>query len=207
MFRRTIWIVALAVALTPLAASQAGASARVEESFHGPFAEGAWRTSPASFGWTLVARGLDGITHLSVHQYSDAVVNEDGDVTSGSVLTGEATSGVSFMIDTVHYTGASVSGTIPVDRCTIVDGVETNCVDAGTMGLASTWVGVGPIPHFPETGLWWDDCLYVDRSSSVEREATMAVNLTLNGAPVSATQDGFTGFGKGNNRLIVACTG
>jgi hypothetical protein len=201
MFRRMIWMVALALVLTPLGASQAGASARIEEAFHGAFAEGAWRTSPSSFGWTLVARGQDGVPHLWIHQFSAVVVNDDGDLTSGIEITGETTLDVSFAIDTVHFKGASASGSIPVSRCEIVDGTETNCVDAGTVSLAATWVGIGPIPHFPGTDLWWDGCLYVDRSSTVEREATLIV--TLDGA--SVPQDGFAGFGSGNSRLIVAC--
>lgn len=98
-----------------------------------------------------------------------------------------------------------MAGVIPVSRCTIVDGNETSCVAAGTASLSVTWVGIGPIPHFPTTDLSRDDCLQVDRNSSVEREATIAVSLSLNGQAVPATQEGFAGFGKGISRLIFAC--
>ena len=57
----------------------------------------------------------------------------------------------------------------------------------------------------PDTEVFWDDCLVVDRNSSVEREATIAVSLSLNGRAVAASQEGFAGFGKGNSRLILAC--
>jgi len=125
---------------------------------------------------------------FAIHQFSDATVNGDGDVTAGTELTGEirgeAASNVSFAIDTVHYTRASVAGVIPVSRCAIVDSNETNCTDAGTMRLSATWTGIGPIPHLPGTDVfWWDGCLQVDRSSTVEREATMAISLSLNGHP------------------------
>jgi hypothetical protein len=184
---------------------EADASARVEEAFHGAFAEGAWRTSSTSFGSTLVSREQDGTTHLSIHQFIDATVNGDGDVTAGIVIKGETTSNVSFTIDTVHFAGASVAGSVPVSRCAIVNGNETDCSDAGTMSVSVTWVGIGPIPRFPSTDLSWNDCLLVDRNSSVEREATIAVSVNLNGAPFGATQDGFAGFGRGNSRLIFAC--
>jgi hypothetical protein len=205
MLRRVLTVVVLTVVVIPVVAAQAGASATIEGAFHGAFAEGAWRTSSTSFGWGLVSRERDGTTHLSIHQFSDATVNGDGDVTSGTEIRGETTSGVSFAIDAVHYTGASVSGTIPVSRCTIVDGNETDCVDAGTATLSATWVGIGPIPHFPDTELSWDGCLQVDRNSSVEREATLTITLSLNGQPVPATQNGFAGFGRGNSRVISAC--
>jgi hypothetical protein len=205
MFRRVVALVALTLVVIPVVAAHAGASARVEEAFRGAVAEGAWRTSTTSFGWTHVSREQNGTKHLSIHQFSDATVNDDGDVTAGTEIKGETTSNVSFAIDTVHYTGASVAGVIPVSRCTIVDGQETNCVSAGTASLSVTWVGMGPIPHFPDTELVWDDCLVVDRNSSVEREATIAVSLSLNGQDISASQEGFAGFGKGNSRLIFAC--
>ena len=205
MFRRVVVLVALTLVAIPVVDTQAGASARIEDAFHGAFAEGAWRTSSTSFGSTLVSREQNGTKHLSIHQFSDATVNGDGDVTAGTEIKGETTSNVSFAIDTVHYKGASVAGVIPVSRCTIVDGEETNCVDAGTASLSVTWVGVGPIPHFPDTEVFWDDCLVVDRNSSVEREATIAVSLSLNGQAVAASQAGFAGFGTGNNRLILAC--
>jgi hypothetical protein len=204
MFRRVFALVASTLVVIPLVASRVDASARVEDAFHGAFAEGAWRSSPMSFGWTLVSRGRDGTTHLSIRQFIDATMNGD-EVTAGTEIMGETTSNVSFTIDTIHYTGASVTGTIPVSRCTIVDGRETNCIDAGTVSLSATWVGVGPIPHFPDTELSWDGCLQVDRNSSVEREATLTVSLSLNGQSMPASQDGFAGFGRGNSRLIFAC--
>ena len=129
----------------------------------------------------------------------------DGNVLAGHELRGETTQNVSFTIDTVHFTGAAAQGVIPLEACTIVDGSETGCAPAGSATLAITWVGVGPIPHFPSTDLSWDDCLQVDRNSSVEREATITVSLSLNGHATPATQNGFAGFGKGNSRLIFAC--
>jgi len=205
MFRRVLALIASILVVIPLVATRVDASARVEEAFHGAFAEGAWRSSSTSFGWTLVSREQDGTTHFFIHQFSDATVNAEGDVISGTVFEGETTSNVSFAIDTIHYAGASVSGVIPVSRCTIVDGNETNCVDAGTVSLSASWVGVGAIPHFPDTELSWDGCLQVDRNSSVEREANFTASVTLNGQLLPASQDGFAGFGRGNSRLIFAC--
>jgi hypothetical protein len=205
MLRRVLVLVASILLVIPLVATQVDAAARVEEAFHGAFAEGAWRSSSTSFGWTLVSREQDGTTHLFVHQFIDATVNGGGDVITGTEIRGETTSNVSFAIDTIHYTGASVSGAVPVSRCTILNGSETNCSDAGTMSLSATWVGVGPIPHFPDTELSWDGCLQVDRNSSVEREAIFTVSLSLNGQPMPASQDGFAGFGRGISRLIFAC--
>lgn len=204
MLRRVFALVASALVVIALVPTQVDASARVEEAFHGAFAEGQWRSSSTSFGSTLVSREQDGTTHLSIRQFIDATVNGD-DVIAGTEIRGETTSNVSFAIDTIHYTGASVSGAIPVSRCTIVNGSETNCISAGTVSLSASWVGVGPVPHLPDTELSWDGCLQVDRNSSVEREATFTVSLSLNGQPIPASQDGFAGFGRGNSRLIFAC--
>jgi len=205
MLRRGVMVMSLTLVVTSLGVIPAGATASIQERFHGAFAEGGWRTSDSSFGFTLVSREQDGTTHLSIHQFSDATLNEHGDVIGGTEIKGETTVGVSFAIDTVHYAGASAGGVIPVSTCTIVDGNETDCVDAGTASLSATWVGIGPIPRLPSTDLLWDDCLQVDRNSSVEREADMSVSLSLNGQPVAATQDGFAGFGKGLSELIFAC--
>ena len=205
MFRRALVVIAATSIAIPFLVAPAGAKAQVEEAFHGAFAEGAWRTSPESFGFTLVSREQDGTTHLSIHQFVDATVDEFGNVTAGTEIKGETTTNVSFEIDTVHFTHASASGLIPVTRCTIVDGAETNCVGAGDAVLSARWTGIGPIPHFPSTDLSWDDCLQVDRNSSVEREATVSFDVTIDEQAVSATQDGFAGFGKGNSRLIFAC--
>lgn len=205
MFRRALMATATAFMAIPFLVAPAGATAQVQEAFHGAFAEGAWRTSSTSFGSTLVSREQDGTTHLSIHQFTDATLDEFGNVTAGTEIKGETTTNVSFEIDTVHFTHASVSGLIPVTRCTIVDGNETNCVGAGNASVAARWTGIGPIPRFPSTDLSWDDCLQVDRNSSVEREATVAFDVSVDGRAVPATQDGFAGFGKGNSRLIFAC--
>jgi hypothetical protein len=205
MARRALMVIALTFTAIPFLVAPAGAAAHVEEAFHGAFAEGGWRSSTTSFGSTLVSREQNGTTHLSVHQFDDATVDEFGNVTAGTEIKGETTANVSFDIDTVHFTHASVSGVIPVSRCTIDDGVETDCVGAGSVSLSAAWTGIGPIPHFPTTDLSWDDCLQVDRNSSVEREATVIVALALNGRSIAAVQDGFAGFGKGNSRLIFAC--
>jgi hypothetical protein len=205
MFRRSLVVTALTIAAVPFVTVPAGAAAHVDEAFHGAFAEGQWRTSSTSFGNTLVSREQNGTTHLSVRQFDNATFDGDGNLTSGTEITGETIANVSFSIDTVHFTQASVSGMIPVSRCTIVDGQETGCVDAGSVHLSAAWTGIGPIPHLPDTELSWDDCHQVDRNSSVEREATLVVDLALNGGSIAASQDGFAGFGKGISRLIVAC--
>jgi hypothetical protein len=205
MFRRALAVLIMTVVAMPFTASRAGANGNIVDAFHGAFAEMAWRTSSTSFGWGLVSREQDGTTHLSIHQVTSATVDGDGVVTDGTLIRGETTTGVTFTIDTVHYTSASVSGSIPVLRCMIVDGEETGCISAGTASLSATWVGVGPIPHFPDTELSWDDCLQVDRNSSVEREAVLDIELNINGEHVPAVQDGFAGFGKGNSRLVLAC--
>lgn len=210
MLNRLAIVVALVLAMVSFAATPAGASATMEGAFHGAFAEAAWQTSSTSVGWSLVSREQNGTTHLSIHQVSDVTFDADGNIIGGTEIAGETTSGVSFTIDTVHYTGASVRGEIPVHSCVIVDGTETDCGaegSAGSVSFAAQWTGIGPIPHFPDTELSWQDgCLYVDRNSSVEREATLRVTtLELNGNPIPATPTGFAGFGKGISRVIIAC--
>ena len=206
MFKRLLSIGVIAVTAISAGATSAAASAKIEGAFHGAFAEAAWQSSETSFGFMLVSREQDGTTHLSIHQFTEATFDADGNVTSGNVIKGETTSGVTFTIDTVHYTSAGARGVVPVMRCRIVDGAETACVDAGSATVAARWEGVGPIPHSPGTELSWQEgCLLVDRSSSIEREAVATVTAAVDGDPISTSPITFAGFGKGNSRLIFAC--
>lgn len=206
MLKRFAVVGSFVLATTSLGGTPPGASASIQEAFHGAFAEVSWQSSSTSFGFSLVSREQDGTTHLSVHEFTDATLDADEDVVGGTEIAGETTSGVSFSIDTVHYTAATVQGVIPVRSCTIVDGSETGCVEAGHVSLSALWKGVGPIPHFPGTELSWQDgCLQVDRNSSVEREADATVTLVLNGSSIPSTPTVSAGFGKGNSRLIVTC--
>ena len=212
MLKRIAIMMALGLAVVPLALATARASATIDGAFHGAFAEAAWQTSPTSLGWSLTSREQNGTTHLSVHQLSDVTLDAEGNIIGGTELAGETTIGVSFMVDTIHFSGAAVQGVIPMHVCTIVDGIEANCGtdgSAGSMSFEAHWTGIGPIPHFPSTDLSWQDgCLQVDRNSSVEREAVLEVTtLRLNGTPIAATPAGFAGFGKGNSRIVVMCTG
>ena len=205
-FRRLALATAVALLTVSLGASPATGSARIDGAFQGEFAEASWQTSPTAFGFMLVSRERSGTTHLSVHQFSDVTFDADGNVISGTVISGQTTSRVEFAIDTVHYTSASARGVVPVSSCTIVDGNQTDCVDAGSVTVQASWTGIGPIPIFPTTDLSWQGgCLQVDRNSSVEREAT--ATIVLDGATIPASAMGFAGFGKGNNRLITACPG
>jgi hypothetical protein len=183
-------------------ASGAGRSA-TRDWFHGKFAEAGWQTSPTAFGFTLVSREQDGTTHLSVHQIT-LDVDANGDVTGGVEVGGETTTGVSFTIDTVHYTAASASGIVPLSRCTFdADGNTTGCQDAGTLSVAADWTGEGPIPHQPVTFVTHDGCLVVDHNSTVERAASATV--VLGGVPIDPATMGFAGFGTGNGGVITVC--
>ena len=212
MRKELMFISAVVLVAIPLTITAASASATKGEVFHGAFAEGAWQTSSTAFGFSLVSREKDGTTHLSVHQFSNVTLDADGNVVSGTEIAGETTAGVQFTIDTLHYASASVSGVIPVHACTIVDGIETDCGldgSAGSVRFAAEWTGIGPIPHFPSTDLSWQDgCLFVDRNSSVEREATLTIGtLTLNGTSITATPTGSAGFGKGLSWVTTVCPG
>jgi hypothetical protein len=194
---------AAAIAVGLGSAGAAGGSVN-RDWFHGPFAEASWQTSPTAFGGLLVSREQNGTTHLSVDQIT-LDVDSSGNVTGGVDVGGHTTVGVSFAIDTVHYTTASASGTVPLSRCTFdADGNTTGCEAAGSLSVAVDWTGVGPIPHQPETFVTHDgECLEVDHSSTVEREATATV--VLGGESVDPDAMGFSGFGRGNGGLITVC--
>ena len=201
------WITLILVALAGVTASVAGSAAAggsaTRDWFHGKFAEAAWQTSPTANGYTLVSREQNGTTHLSLHQFT-LDVDANGDVTGGVEVRGETTIGVSFTIDTVHYTAASANGIVPLSRCTFdADGNTTGCQDAGTLSVAADWTGEGPTPHQPTTFVTRDGCLVVDHNSSVERAATATV--VLGGVPVDPVTMGDAGFGTGNGGTITAC--
>jgi|SRR5262245_1639184 len=193
-------ILGTVIAVGAGSASGAGGSA-TRDRFHGKFAEASWQTSPTAFGYTLVSREQDGTTYLSVHQFT-LDVNANGDVTGGVEVGGETTIGVSFTIDSVHYTAASTNGIVPLSRCTFdADGNTTGCQDAGTLSVAADWTGEGPIPHQPTTFVTHDGCLVVDQNSTVERAATATV--VLGGVPVDPATMGFAGFGAANGGGVI----
>ena len=208
----TLTLVALA-AVTASVAGSAGASggSATRDWFHGPFAEASWTTSS---GGAVTCSGIlasreqtgpnRGTTHLSLDQFTPTSGTCDNP-TGGVDVSGETTLGVSFSIDTVKYTSASASGVVPLTRCTVdADRNPISCDDAGTLSVAADWTGQGPIPHQPGTGVFsFGGCLFVDHSSTVERDATAAV--VLGGVPVEPSSPGFTGFGVGNGGLITVC--
>lgn len=201
MKRLAVVLVTFAAVIAVGIGSARGSATR--DWFHGKFAEAAWQTSPTTFGGMLVSREQNGTTHLSVHQIT-LDVDANGDLTGGVDVGGETTAGVSFTIDTVHYTAASTSGIVPLSRCTFdAEGNTTGCQDAGTLSVAAQWTGQGPIPHQPGTFVTHDGCLSVEHDSSVERAASAAV--VLGGVPVDPTALGFVGFGIGNGGVITAC--
>jgi hypothetical protein len=206
MKRIAFVVVVVCASVAALGVTAAGAAGRsaTRDWFHGPFAEASWQTSPTAFGGLLVSREQNGTTHLSVHQTS-VDVDANGNVTGGVDVGGETTVGVSFAIDTVHFTTASAGGVVPLSRCTFdADFIITRCEDAGTLGVSVGWTGEGPIPHEPSTFLTREGgCLMVEHNSGVERLASATV--VLGGVLVDPATMGFTGFGVGNGGVITVC--
>jgi hypothetical protein len=196
MFRK-VTLGALAAALVvAVAAGSAGASGGpvTRDWFKGKFAESSWTASSGgvtTYYGVLVAREETGAAQGTTHLFLDECTgcfDADGNFIGGVDVSGETSVGVSFSIDTVKYTAASASGTVPLTRCLVdASGNASNCTDAGDSSVVSNWTGVGPIPHQPTTyPFHYGGCLFVDHSSTIERLAT-------------------AGFGIGNGGLITVC--
>jgi hypothetical protein len=213
MFRK-VTLGALAAALVvAVAAGSAGASGGpvTRDWFKGKFAESSWTASSGgvtTYYGVLVAREETGAAQGTTHLFLDECTgcfDADGNFIGGVDVSGETSVGVSFSIDTVKYTAASASGTVPLTRCLVdASGNASNCTDAGDSSVVSNWTGVGPIPHQPTTyPFYYGGCLFVDHSSTIERLAT--ADIALDGVAVQPDSVGLTGFGIGNGGLITVC--
>jgi hypothetical protein len=210
---RKITVAIVAAVVVAAAAGGAGAAGGTvtRDWFHGKFAESSWTTSSGgvtTYFTLLAAREETGPSRGTTHLFLDECTgcfDADGNFIGGVDVAGETSVGVSFAIDTVKYTAASVRGTVPLTRCTVdVNGNASGCADAGAANVAAAWTGVGPIPRRPETVVSrGGGCLFVDHSSSFERLAT--VDIHLDGALVQPDTIGLTGFGVGNGGLITVC--
>jgi len=214
MFRRAASAALVTAALVVAAATgTAGASGgqAARDWFHGQFAETSWTTSSngaVTYSLVLASREQTGTsrgtTHLTLDEFTPSF-DANGNVTGGVDLSGTTTSGVSFSIDTVKFTGASTNGVLPLTRCVLDASFDPiSCTDAGVLSVAVDWTGQGPIPHEPETFVGSDgDCLFVDHSSTVERQASATIRL--GGIAVQPSSSGFSGFGTGNGGLLTVC--
>ena len=213
MFRKITLPVLVVVVLVAIAAGSAGASSgsAARDWFYGKFAESSWTTSTGgvtTYHQLLVAREETGTSRGTAHLFLDECTgcfDADGNFVGGVDVGGETSVGVSFSIDTVKYTAASASGTVPLTRCTVdPNGNASGCTDAGSSSVAASWTGVGPIPHQPETFPFKDGgCLFVDHSSTIERLAT--AQIAVDSIPIQPESIGLTGFGTGNGGLLTVC--
>lgn len=84
--------------------------------------------------------------------------------------------------DAVHFAasgrlaGATLTATVPLQSC---DKINNVCTDAGSLALATTWTGVGPVGHAVNNGVFRTPAFsFTYHQSATFRDAT-AVDTTL----------------------------
>lgn len=211
MFRR-VTLAALAVASLVFAAGSAGTALAsgaqvIQDRFHGPFAEAGWEAStPSSItdAFVLTAREQDGTTHL-FPGLQTTYLDANGNVTGSLVVSGQLT-GAPLTFDTLRLSSASVSGTVPVTRCTYdAAGNPTGCTD-GTLAVSVSWTGLGQMTqgsqyedHFVQP----DGFTFIDRESGTFRLASAAA--TFGGQSFDASEQQFADLGVSNQLTMTIC--
>lgn len=211
MFRK-VTLVALVVTSLAFAASSAGTARAsgaqvIQDSFHGPFAEAGWETStPSSItdAFVLTAREQDGTTHL-FPGLQTTYLDANGNVTGSLVVSGQLT-GASLSFDTLRLSNASVSGAVPVTRCTYdAAGNATGCTD-GTLDVSASWTGQGQLTR----GSQYEDHFvqpvgftFIDRNSGTFRLASAAA--TFGGQSFDPSEQQFADLGVSNQLTMTIC--